>query len=169
MLLRQLGNRGLNAAIGSSQNAVLVSAGEIGAFESQNPAEHTLDVVGDLIRVFPCGACQLLGKLVQERDLVKGAGVHEEEERVHALPPRDCGAVEQRHGILHRHRDYLVGKLGEERGESEQEGLPACGTLWAHNQVALLEELADHRGVGVTSSGQGHSLDRRQELAEARD
>lgn len=68
------------------------------------------------------------GQLVEEGDNVAGAGVHEEVEGVENLPAARGGAVEHAHLVLHGHRHDLVGELREERGEAQQEGLPARGT-----------------------------------------
>jgi len=79
----------------------------------------------------PRPTSQLFGQLVQERNFVSGARVHEEVERVHALPPSCRGAVEHAHAVHHGHGDELVGEFGEEGGESKEEGLSAGGAFWA--------------------------------------
>lgn len=160
---------GAHSTIGASQSHVLVSAREVGALEAQCTAEHALDVVGDFVRVFPGRAGELQRDLVEECDLVERGGVHHEEEGVHALPAGGGGAVEHGHAVVHGDREDLVGELGEEGGEAEQEGLPAGSALGADDEVALLQELAHHGGVVLAVARERNRLDGREELAEAGD
>lgn len=121
------------------------------------------------MRAFSGGAGGLRRQLVQKRDLVNRPRVHEEENGVHRLPPPRRGGVEHPHSVIHRHRHDLVGELGEEGAEPEEERLPARRPLRADGEVALLQLGLDPPGVDVADPGQPDGGDRGEDLGESGD
>jgi hypothetical protein len=160
---------GQDAAVSAGKYAILLLARDGGALEAELTAERLLDVVGHLDGGLAPGAGELPGQLVEERDLVRRARVHEEEVGVHELEAANGGAVE--HALLGVDRDGhdAVRELGEERAEAQQERLAACGALGADDQVTLLQQPADVLGVLVALPRQRDGLDGRDELRELGD
>ena len=103
----------------------------------------------------------------QEGDLVGGARVHEEEQRVHDLGPVEGGAV--KHGLpgVDRHRHDDVGQLREEGAEPEEVRLATGRPFRANQQVAALQEGGDPGGVGVALAVEREGRDGGEELEEA--
>ena len=120
-------------AVVTRQHVVLILARQIGALEPQRIRQYALDVVRHFMARFPAVAGELRRQLVEERHFVFWTRVHEEEEWVHALPPACRRAVEHGDLDVHRHGHDLVCELREQRAETQQKGLSACGALRAHN------------------------------------
>lgn len=117
----------------------------------------------------PAVASQLRRQLIEERHFVFRARVHEEEERVHALPPACRRPVKHRDLDVHRHGHDLVRELREQGGESEKKGLPARRALGANHEVALVEQARHGGGVGVAAPREADRADRREDLREPAD
>lgn len=148
---------------------VLILPRKAGALVQQGRSYQPLGIVRHLVARLAGAARQLRWKLVEERHLVRRTRVHEEVEGVHPLPPPGRRAVEHAHPVGHRHRHDLVGELGEQRREAEQERLPAGGPLGADDEVPLIEEHLDHGGVAGAVAGEADGLYRGEELGEAGD
>jgi hypothetical protein len=160
---------GVQDAVVAGEHRVLVLPCEGGALEPERGSEYPLNVVGYINGALPRRARRLCGELVQERHLVHGPRVHEEEDGVHGFPPARRRRVEEPHAVVHRHGHDPVAELREELGEAEQEGLPARGALGAHGHVATGQLGAHACRVHFPVSRQAHRRDRGEDLGEAGD
>ncbi len=149
-----------NSTISTSKDSVLILPSKISTLKTQRFCKLLLNVVGDFMAGLPTSTSHFDRQLLKERDFVAWSRVHEEEERVHALPASSSSSVKQLDLDVHRHGYDLVRKLRKQRAKPQQKRFSTSGPLWTDGQIPLLQECRHGLCILVATSRQSHCSDR---------